>query len=82
MVSFRATVYTSGVLQKVEQGCKRLVTASGGNAGMAAAYAARQLGVPITVYVSKSISRMINDRLVAEVRWNYVLQFSLHSARK
>jgi len=55
------------MLQKVEQGCNRLVTASGGNAGMAAAYAARQLNVPITVYVSKSISQFINDRLAAEV---------------
>ena len=64
------------MLQKVEQGCDRLVTASGGNAGMAAAYAARHLGVPITVYVSKSISQRINDRLVTEVG-RYT--FSFHS---
>jgi len=62
------TSQSRGMLQKVEDGYNRLVTASGGNAGMAAAYAARQLGVPITVYVPKSVSQQINDRLVAEVR--------------
>ncbi|KAG9330585.1 hypothetical protein JZ751_023826 [Albula glossodonta] len=34
-----------------ERGCERFVCCSGGNAGMAAAYSARQLGVPATIVV-------------------------------
>uniref|UniRef100_A0A8C7Z765 L-serine deaminase n=1 Tax=Oryzias sinensis TaxID=183150 RepID=A0A8C7Z765_9TELE len=34
-----------------ERGCERFVCSSGGNAGMAAAYSARQLGVPATIVV-------------------------------
>ncbi|KAL4646587.1 L-serine dehydratase/L-threonine deaminase [Arapaima gigas] len=35
----------------VQRGCKRFVCCSGGNAGMAAAYSARRLGVPATIVV-------------------------------
>ncbi|KAJ3603716.1 hypothetical protein NHX12_028457 [Muraenolepis orangiensis] len=34
-----------------ERGCKRFVCCSGGNAGMAAAYSARKLGIPATIVV-------------------------------
>ncbi|XP_032367616.1 L-serine dehydratase/L-threonine deaminase-like [Etheostoma spectabile] len=34
-----------------ERGCERFVCCSGGNAGMAAAYSARELGVPATIVV-------------------------------
>ncbi|XP_037114699.1 L-serine dehydratase/L-threonine deaminase-like [Syngnathus acus] len=34
-----------------ERGCERFVCCSGGNAGMAAAYSARKLGVPATIVV-------------------------------
>ncbi|KAG7264888.1 hypothetical protein CRUP_007327, partial [Coryphaenoides rupestris] len=34
-----------------ERGCERFVCCSGGNAGMAAAYSARQLGIPATIVV-------------------------------
>ncbi|KAJ8380287.1 hypothetical protein SKAU_G00010650 [Synaphobranchus kaupii] len=34
-----------------ERGCERFVCCSGGNAGMAAAYSARRLGVPATIVV-------------------------------
>src|SRR3954453_16207196 len=37
-----------------EQGRKRFVSSSGGNAGLAVAYAGRQLGVPVTVVVLES----------------------------
>ncbi|NXB57893.1 SDSL protein, partial [Struthidea cinerea] len=36
------------------KGCRRFVCSSGGNAGLAAAYAARKLGLPITVVVPSS----------------------------
>ncbi|KAI1232979.1 hypothetical protein IHE44_0006167 [Lamprotornis superbus] len=37
-----------------KKGCHRFVCSSGGNAGLAAAYAARKLGLPITVVVPSS----------------------------
>jgi L-serine/L-threonine ammonia-lyase len=38
----------------LESGCRRFVSSSGGNAGLAVAYAGRQLGVPVTVVVPLS----------------------------
>ncbi|XP_038008804.1 serine dehydratase-like isoform X1 [Motacilla alba alba] len=37
-----------------KKGCRHFVCSSGGNAGLAAAYAARELGLPITVVVPSS----------------------------
>ena len=46
-------------------GCRRFVASSGGNAGLAVAYAGRRLGVPVTVVVPQSTSeharRLIRD---------------------
>ena len=48
-----------------EQGRKKFVTSSGGNAGLAVAYAGRRLGIPVTVVVPESTSaraqRLIRD---------------------
>ncbi len=38
----------------LESGCRRFVSSSGGNAGLAVAYAGRQLSVPVTVVVPVS----------------------------
>jgi L-serine/L-threonine ammonia-lyase len=38
----------------LEYGCRRFISSSGGNAGLAVAYAGRQLGVPVTVAVPLS----------------------------
>ena len=38
----------------LESGCRGFVSSSGGNAGLAVAYAGRQLGVPVTVVVPLS----------------------------
>jgi L-serine/L-threonine ammonia-lyase len=38
----------------VESGCRGFISSSGGNAGLAVAYAGRQLGVPVTVVVPLS----------------------------
>jgi len=37
-----------------KEGKKRLVSSSGGNAGIAVAYSGRQLGIPVTVYVPET----------------------------
>jgi len=48
------------------RGVTRLVASSGGNAGYAAAYAGRQLGVRVTVAVPESTSPMARARITAE----------------
>ncbi|XP_010021974.1 PREDICTED: serine dehydratase-like, partial [Nestor notabilis] len=40
--------------EAAKKGCSHFVSSSGGNAGLAAAYAAQKLGVPITVVVPSS----------------------------
>ncbi|NXA54720.1 SDSL protein, partial [Nothocercus julius] len=45
------------------QGCRRFVCSSGGNAGLAMAYAARKLGLPATVVVPSSTGPMVVRKL-------------------
>lgn len=47
----------------VDQGHERLVTSSGGNAGYAVAWCARQLGVPVTVVVPSRTSALMRQRI-------------------
>ncbi|XP_061459238.1 L-serine dehydratase/L-threonine deaminase [Rhineura floridana] len=49
-----------------ERGCMRFVSSSGGNAGLAAAYSARMLGIPATIYVPKSTPPFTVERLKDE----------------
>ncbi|KAM4615967.1 L-serine dehydratase/L-threonine deaminase-like [Polymixia lowei] len=49
-----------------ERGCKRFVCCSGGNAGMAAAYSARQLGIPATIIVPSVTPNPTVERLKDE----------------
>ncbi|XP_053277542.1 L-serine dehydratase/L-threonine deaminase [Pleuronectes platessa] len=46
-----------------ERGCERFVCCSGGNAGMAAAYSAHQLGVPATIVVPSVTPNPTVERL-------------------
>lgn len=48
------------------EGKTRFVSSSGGNAGLAVAYAGRMLGVPVTVVVPNSTSQHARDLLVEE----------------
>ena len=54
------------VQSAVENGAKRLISSSGGNAGMAAAYAARALGIPAVIMVPETTSMKVRDRLKLE----------------
>jgi len=49
------------------------VASSGGNAGMAAAYVARHMNVPLTLYVPMATGNDVKDKLIAQVRthWAY-----------
>ncbi|MEM7262274.1 MAG: pyridoxal-phosphate dependent enzyme [Planctomycetota bacterium] len=51
---------------RVRGGAKTLVSSSGGNAGLAAAYAGRQLGVPVTVVVPSTTPEFMREQLRAE----------------
>ncbi|XP_078010472.1 serine dehydratase-like isoform X2 [Phascolarctos cinereus] len=49
-----------------KKGCKHFVCPSGGNAGVAAAYAARNLGIPTTVVLPKGANSTLLQRLERE----------------
>ncbi|KAF0872075.1 L-serine dehydratase/L-threonine deaminase [Crocuta crocuta] len=49
-----------------EQGCEHFVCSSAGNAGMAAAYAARKLGIPATIVVPSTTPDLTIERLKNE----------------
>ncbi len=51
---------------QVAGGARRLLCSSGGNAGLAVAYAGRRLGVPVTVVVPRSTSAWARERITAE----------------
>ncbi len=48
------------------QGYKRLVASSGGNAGLAVAYAGKKLGMPVTVFVPTTTAPVFLERLKVE----------------
>jgi L-serine/L-threonine ammonia-lyase len=48
------------------QGTREIVSSSGGNAGIAAAYAGRNLGVPTRVYVPESTPEFMRSKIQAE----------------
>jgi L-serine/L-threonine ammonia-lyase len=53
------------VQQRVAEGARAVVCASGGNAGMAAAMAARGCGVPVTVVVPLTTSAAVREAIAA-----------------
>ncbi|XP_038619546.1 serine dehydratase-like [Tachyglossus aculeatus] len=52
--------------EMAQKGCKHLVCSSGGNAGLAAAYAAKRLGLPATIVLPKTSSPQVVERLRVE----------------
>ena len=49
-----------------KEGAKGLICASGGNAGLAVAYAGRQLNLPVTIIVPKTTSQLAIDAIKKE----------------
>lgn len=49
--------------QLAKDGAIRFVTSSGGNAGLAVAYAGRKLNIPVTVVVWKNVPEMTREKL-------------------
>jgi L-serine/L-threonine ammonia-lyase len=64
--SFKARGIGALCREAVDLGKQHLVSSSGGNAGYAAAYAGRQLGVGVTVVVPESTSEMARRRIESE----------------
>lgn len=58
-----STLFSLNFPQALMRGCERFVGASGGNAGVALARAARILNVPATVYVPETASPMVIKKL-------------------
>lgn len=52
--------------QVAKKGCRHLVCSSGGNAGIAAAYSARKLGLPATIVLPEGSSPQVVKRLQGE----------------
>lgn len=52
--------------EMVKKGCRHLVCSSGGNAGIAAAYVARKLGIPATIVLPEGTSPQVVRRLEGE----------------
>jgi L-serine/L-threonine ammonia-lyase len=49
--------------EAAQAGTRRFVTSSGGNAGLAVAYAGRLLGVPVSVFVPRTTSARMIDKM-------------------
>ncbi len=63
--SFKMRGVSRLVQQRVAEGAKAVVCASGGNAGMAAALAARACGVPVTIVVPESTGVAVREAIEA-----------------
>lgn len=61
--SFKIRGIGNLVSKAVERGSKKIVCASGGNAGLAAAYAARQLNIPAIIVLPQSTPDFVADKL-------------------
>lgn len=61
--SFKIRGIGNLISKAVERGCKEIVCASGGNAGLAAAYAARQLNVPAIIVLPQTTPGFVADKL-------------------
>ncbi|CAG0892638.1 unnamed protein product [Darwinula stevensoni] len=64
--SFKIRGIGHAMRKAAKAGVKSFVVSSGGNAGLAAAHAARELGLPITVFLPTSTHGLVAKKLEAE----------------
>ena len=68
LIQFYLNAYDSlPWLQAQLNGFRRAVASSGGNAGLAAAYACRKVGMPITIYIPGSTPSFVKEALENQV---------------
>src|SRR5262245_32680210 len=53
-------------IDAVSSGYRKLISSSGGNAGLAAAFSGKKLGVPTTVFVPESTPAFMREKISAE----------------
>ncbi|RRJ84117.1 pyridoxal-phosphate dependent enzyme [Aestuariirhabdus litorea] len=88
--SFKCRGVSLACQHYVAQGARSLVSSSGGNAGLAVAYAGRQLGVPVTVVVPITTSARAIELIrqqgaevrVEGARWNESHEVALELAER
>eukprot|EP00794_Sanderia_malayensis_P013914 gene13914-15363_t len=61
--SFKLRGLSYHCMKVLNEGCKHLVSSSGGNAGLAVSYIGRKLGVPVTVFVPETTAKSIIQRM-------------------
>jgi L-serine/L-threonine ammonia-lyase len=72
-------------LHKAQEGIRKFVIASGGNAGLAVAYTGQQMGLPVTVVVPESTKENMRQRIrslganleVVGENWNAAHEYTL-----
>ncbi|MGZ3184873.1 MAG: pyridoxal-phosphate dependent enzyme [Telluria sp.] len=64
--SFKIRGIGHACAEYARRGARRFVSSSGGNAGIAAAYAGRRLGVPVTVVVPETASARAKELILRE----------------
>ena len=87
--SFKVRGMENAARKAAERGCKKLLSSSGGNAGMAVAFVGRSLGLPVKVVLPKSTPHSVAGALknlgaAVEInggRYAIVLSFS-HKPRQ
>jgi L-serine/L-threonine ammonia-lyase len=88
--SFKARGIGAACQASYEAGARKLVCASGGNAGYAAAYAGRQLGLPTTIVLPKTTPALMQDLIRREgatvivhgVSWNEANAYAIELAEQ
>jgi L-serine/L-threonine ammonia-lyase len=88
--SFKARGIGVACQASYEAGARKLVCASGGNAGYAAAYAGRQLGLPTTIVLPRTTPALMQDLIRREgatvivhgVSWNEANAFAVELAKQ
>lgn len=87
--SFKLRGIGNHIQKEIARGCTRIVASSGGNAGLAAAYVAKKLDIPITIYTPESTPAKMRDRLTLEAanvvvhgkNWNAANDKALEEAK-
>jgi len=64
------------ISKKFESGAKKIIASSGGNAGLAAAYTASQLGINATILVPKTTGESVISKLKYIITINYILELA------
>lgn len=64
--SFKLRSISHACLHHQQRGAEKLISSSGGNAGIAVAYTGRQLGIPVTVVVPETTSARAKELIAQE----------------